>query len=416
MGAEWEVATGVATEVLGAALLGDGVIDGMEVHPVDAPEQCASAVGGSRDVEGRPARYCMARRDQRGRFVAWGVASDTGSYWERRNRPRLIELLRDRLRRLGMAKRTEEAYEGWVRRFVHWCGLRHPRDCGKLEVEGFLTWLARHENVAPSTQNQALAALLFLYREVLEQELAWMDEIQRAKRPARLPVVLSRVEVQAVLAQLDGAKWLMASLLYGSGLRLMECLRLRIQDVDLTSCEILVRFGKGGKDRRTMLPQGAVPALRLQREEALRVFQRDLKAGLAGVWLPDALARKYTNAAIEPGWQYLFPSRSRTRDPRSGRWLRHHVDEGVLQRAVKLAVKASGINKPASCHTLRHSFATHLLEDGYDIRTVQELLGHADVGTTQIYTHVLNRGASAVRSPLDAGGGRPRSPQGGDGG
>ena len=360
-------------------------------------------------------RYSISGRDGSGRFVAWAVAAESGSYWDRRNRPRLIELLRDRMRRLGMAKRTEEAYEGWVRRFVHWCGLRHPRDCGKREVEGFLTWLARHENVAPSTQNQALAALLFLYREVLQQELAWMDEVQRAKRPARLPVVLSRVEVQAVLAQLDGAKWLMASLLYGSGLRLMECLRLRIQDIDLGSCEILVRFGKGGKDRRTMLPQGVLPALRAQREEALRVFQRDLSAGVAGVWLPDALARKYTHAAIEPGWQYLFPSRSRSRDPRSGRWQRHHVDEGVLQRAVKLAVKASGINKPASCHTLRHSFATHLLEDGYDIRTVQELLGHADVGTTQIYTHVLNRGASAVRSPLDAGGGRPRSPQGADG-
>lgn len=408
MGAEW----GSGDGDVGSAFRGEGVVDGMGLHPEPASLDGGHGGLALETLDALAPRYCLVSRDQRGRFVAWRVASDSGSYWDRRNRPRLIEQLRDRMRRLGMAKRTEEAYEGWVRRFVHWCGLRHPRDCGKLEVEGFLTWLARHENVAPSTQNQALAALLFLYREVLDQELAWMDEVQRAKRPARLPVVLSRVEVQAVLAQLDGAKWLMASLLYGSGLRLMECLRLRIQDVDMTSCEILVRFGKGGKDRRTMLPQGALPALRQQREEALRVFRRDLTAGLAGVWLPDALARKYPNAAIEPGWQYLFPSRSRTRDPRSGRWLRHHVDEGVLQRAVKLAVKASGINKPASCHTLRHSFATHLLEDGYDIRTVQELLGHADVGTTQIYTHVLNRGASAVRSPLDAGGGRPRAPAG----
>lgn len=315
--------------------------------------------------------------------------------------PRLLDEVRGRMRRLGLAKRTEEAYVGWIRRFILANGKRHPREMGAREVEAFLTRLATRDKVAASTQNQALAALLFLYREVLGEQLPWMENIRRAKRPERLPVVLTRAEVAALLGELSGRAWLMAALLYGSGLRLMECVRLRIKDVDCERRELIVRDGKGGKDRRTMLPAALVEPLRAQMAEARRVHAADLAAGFGAVWLPDALARKYPNASREPGWQYVFPARERSRDPRDGQIRRHHVDEQALQRAMKAAVRRAGLAKPASCHTLRHSFATHLIEDGYDIRTVQELLGHADVATTQIYTHVLNRGAGAVRSPLD---------------
>jgi integron integrase len=300
-----------------------------------------------------------------------------------------------------MSTRTEEAYVGWARRFILANGKRHPRTMGAREVEAFLTHLANAGHVAVSTQNQALSALLFLYREVLQIELPWMENIQRAKRPRRLPVVLSREEVAALLAEMEGVTWLMASLLYGSGMRLMECLRLRVQDVDFVRREITVRRGKGGKDRRTMLPALVVDALQGQLAEARRVHERDLAAGFGAVWLPDALARKYTHAAREWAWQYVFPAGSRSIDPRTGVTHRHHVDESLLQRAVKLAVRRARIDKPATCHTLRHSFATHLIESGYDIRTVQELLGHKDVSTTQIYTHVLNRGGYGVQSPLD---------------
>ncbi|MBS0456700.1 MAG: integron integrase [Proteobacteria bacterium] len=321
-----------------------------------------------------------------------------------RQPPRLLEQLRARARRLGLAIRTEEAYVGWVWRFIVANGKRHPRDMGVREVEAFLTRLATQGKVAPSTQNQALAALLFLYREVLNQELPWMDDIQRAKRPQRLPVVLSRHEVAALLDEMEGVTWLQASLLYGAGLRLLECLRLRVQDVDFVRREITVRHGKGGKDRRTMLPAVVVEALQAQLAQARRVHERDLAAGYGQVWLPDALARKYLHAAREWVWQYVFPASKRSTDPRSGVVRRQHIDESVLQRAVKQAVHRAGIAKPATCHTLRHSFATHLLETGADIRTVQELLGHADVSTTQIYTHVLNRGAGGVISPLDRSG------------
>lgn len=273
---------------------------------------------------------------------------------------------------------------------------------GGAEVEAFLTSLAVRGNVSASTQNQALAALLFLYREVLGQDLPWMSDIRRAKKPRRLPVVLSREEVAAVLGELSGVHWLMASLLYGSGLRLMECVRLRVKDVDFSRSELTVRGGKGGRDRRTMLPQRLFAPLRVQLDEARRLHGRDLEAGYGAVWLPAALAVKYPNAAREPGWQYVFPSSRRSVDPRSGMTRRHHRDEKGLQRAFKLAVRSTGIVKPATCHTLRHSFATHLLESGYDIRTIQELLGHKDLATTQIYTHVLNRGGLAVRSPLDS--------------
>lgn len=315
--------------------------------------------------------------------------------------PRLLEQMRGRMRRLGLSIRTEEAYVGWVRRFILANGKRHPRELGAREVEAFLTHLALHGQVAASTQNQALSALLFLYREVLQVELPWMENIRRAKKPRRLPVVLSREEVAALLAEMDGVTWLMAALLYGSGLRLMECVRLRVLDVDFVRREITVRRGKGGKDRRTMLPAMAVEALQDQLAEARRMHERDLAAGCGAVWLPDALARKYPNASREWAWQYVFPASSRSIDPRSGVERRHHLDESVLQRAVKRAVRRARIARPATCHTLRHSFATHLLEAGQDIRTIQELLGHKDVSTTQVYVHVLNRGGRGVLSPLD---------------
>ena len=320
-------------------------------------------------------------------YFGHGTARTSGTAVRRS--PRLLDEVRGRIRRLGMSLRTEEAYVGWIRRFIVANGKRHPRELGAREVEAFLTHLATHGKVAASTQNQALSALLFLYREVLQQNLPWLENIRRAKRPQRLPVVLARDEVARMLSEMSGVTWLMASLLYGSGMRLMECVRLRVKDVDFVRREITVRQGKGGKDRRTMLPAISVDALQGQLAEARRVHGRDLAAGFGEVWLPNALERKYPHAAREWGWQYAFPASARSVDPRSGEVHRHHLDETVLQRAVKRAVRISGIAKPATCHTLRHSFATHLLEAGHDIRTIQELLGHKDVATTQIYTHVL---------------------------
>jgi len=316
-------------------------------------------------------------------------------------KPKLLDQVAERVRRLGYSRRTEEAYCGWVRRFILACGKRHPRELGAIEVEGFLTGLAVRGHVSASTQNQALSALLFLYRQVLGVDLPWMDNIQRAKRPERLPVVMTRDEVSRLLDALDGLAWLQASLLYGSGLRLLECLRLRVQDLDFGRCEITVRQGKGGKDRLTMLAPSLVDPLRAQLHQVAELHRRDLARGLGQVWLPDALARKYPSAPSEWIWQFVFPASTLSRDPRGGALRRQHQDEGVLQRAVKTAVVRCGLQKRATCHTLRHSFATHLLESGYDIRTVQELLGHADVSTTQIYTHVLNRGAREVLSPLE---------------
>jgi len=272
---------------------------------------------------------------------------------------------------------------------------------GAAEVEAFLSTLATRDDVAASTQNQALSALLFLYREVLGVELPWMESVVRAKRPQKIPAVLSRDEVARMLAMLDGQLWLMGALLYGTGMRLMECVRLRIQDVDFGRREIVVRNGKGGKDRRVPLPRRLHERLNEHVERVRVQHHADLLAGHGEVYLPHALARKYPNAGREFGWQYVFPSPRHSRDPRSGAVRRHHVDEGTLQRAVKAARQAAGIRKAATCHTLRHSFATHLLEAGHDIRTVQELLGHKDVATTQIYTHVLGRGAGGVLSPLD---------------
>ena len=315
--------------------------------------------------------------------------------------PRLLDQARARLRLRHYSLRTEQAYIGWIRRFILANDKRHPREMGVVEVESFLSTLATQGKVAAGTQNQALSALLFLYREVLSIELPWMETIVRAKRPQRIPVVLSRDEVTRLLAMMDGCFALMASLLYGSGMRLMECVRLRVKDVDFALNQICVRDGKGGKDRHVPLPQRLRAALTAQIERTRLIHEQDLMNGHGAVWLPHALARKYPSAPREPGWQYMFPSGQLSRDPRSGVLRRHHLDEAGLQRAVRAARLKAGIVKPATCHTLRHSFATHLLEAGQDIRTIQELLGHKDVATTQIYTHVLNRGGHGVLSPLD---------------
>jgi len=316
-------------------------------------------------------------------------------------RPRLLEQVHEAIGRLHYSRRTEESYVHWIKRFIYWSGKRHPATLGASEVTAFLTHLATERNVAAATQNQALAALLFLYKEVLGRELGWFDGLVRAKRPVRLPVVLTQSEVAALLAQLAGAHRLMASLLYGAGLRLMECLRLRVKDVDFAYRQVLVRDGKGGKDRVTMLPETAVQRLHEQLGEAKRLHEIDLREGFGEARLPYALARKYPRAGYEWGWQYVFPSGRRSVDPEDGVIRRHHLDESVLSRALKEASRDAAITKPVSAHVLRHSFATHLLQSGYDIRTVQELLGHADVSTTMIYTHVLNRGGRGVRSPLD---------------
>ncbi|WP_310064557.1 integron integrase [Lysobacter niastensis] len=315
--------------------------------------------------------------------------------------PRLMDEVRARLRLKHYSVRTERAYLGWIRRFILATGKRHPRTLGGEEVEAFLSTLAVQGQVAASTQNQALSALLFLYKEVLGINLPWMEGVVRAKRPQRVPTVLSRDEAQRLLAQLDGRAWLLASLLYGTGMRLMECLRLRVKDIDFARNEVTVRNGKGGKDRRTVLPRSLAEPLKREVERARLLHQEDLLLGYGSVWLPFALARKYPNAAREWGWQYAFPAAQRSFDPRDGSERRHHVDDAVLSRALKRARLCAGIEKPVSAHTLRHSFATHMIEAGYDIRTVQELLGHKDVATTQIYTHVLNRGAGGVVSPLD---------------
>ena len=315
--------------------------------------------------------------------------------------PRLLDQVRERCRVKHYSIRTEKRYCDWIRRFILFHRKRHPSEMGKPEIEAFLTYLAVSGNVAASTQNQALAAILFLYKEVLQVELPWLDDVTRAKRPPKLPVVLSESEAKALLAQLEGVHYLVAALLYGSGLRLMEAIRLRVQDVDFERLEITVRSGKGNKDRRTMLPRSLVEPLRSQLSRVRVFHEQDLKNGIGPVYLPYALERKYPSAGHELAWQYLFAASSPAVDPRSGVVRRHHIGEQAFQRAIKHAVRAAGINKPATSHSLRHIFATQLLESGYDIRTVQELLGHKDVRTTQIYTHVLNRGGYAVRSPLD---------------
>lgn len=317
------------------------------------------------------------------------------------NLTRLLDGLRLAIRARHYSLRTEEAYLAWARRFLLFHSLHSPADLGVPAINAFLTHLAVDEQVSASTQNQALNAIVFLFREVLRLELEGPIAPVRAKRPQRLPVVLTRAEVRAILEQLPGGYQLMARLLYGAGLRLMECLRLRVKDLDFAQRQILVRDGKGMKDRVTMLPDSLAGPLRAHLEGVRAVFQQDLAAGQPGVYLPFALERKYPNAGREWAWQYVFPAESPALDPRSGQVRRHHVHESGLQKAVRAAARRAGVAKRVSCHTFRHSFATHLLESGYDIRTVQELLGHNDVTTTMIYTHVLNRGGLAVRSPLD---------------
>ena len=324
---------------------------------------------------------------------------------------KLLDQMRDVMRVKHYSYRTEQTYCDWVERFIRFNGLRHPRELGEIELSAFLTHLAREGNVAASTQSQALSALLFLYKQVLKMEIGWLEGVERPAKPVRVPVVLTPEEVRRIFAHLQGGTRLMAGLLYGSGLRLMEAVRLRVKDVDFGYGRITVRDGKGAKDRVTMLPLNLAGPLERHLVKIKAQFEEDVEAGIAGVQLPHALARKYPNAQREWGWQWVFPSPRLSVDPRvepTGETAggmrpkrRHHLDESALQLAVKKAVIASGVQKPATCHTFRHSFATHLLENGYDIRTVQELLGHKEVSTTMIYTHVLSRPGVNVRSPLD---------------
>ena len=319
--------------------------------------------------------------------------------------PKLLDLVKNAIRIRHYSLRTEESYVYWIRGFVRFNGLRHPRDMGAREVTAFLTHLAVERDVAAATQQQALSALLFLYKQVLGVDLPWLDDIVRPKKPARLPTVLNEREVECILALMEGVHGLMARLIYGAGLRLLECLRLRVKDIDFDRKEVLVRDGKGAKDRVTMLPSRLVAPLREHLKHARSLFDADRSAKRPGVYLPHALERKYPEAGKNWAWFWVFPADGMSIDPLSGIERRHHMHEKGLQRALKKGVERAGICKPVSVHTLRHSFATHVLQAGYDIRTVQELLGHSDVSTTMIYTHVLNRGGRGVASPLDRLGG-----------
>jgi integron integrase len=314
---------------------------------------------------------------------------------------RLVERVREEIRARHYSLRTEQAYWYWIRYFVRFHGKRHPAEMGAAEVTSFLSWLATERNVAAATQNQALSALLFLYKHVLGVALPWLDELVRAQRPVRLPTVLAEGEVRRLLGAMRGSARIMAGLLYGARLRQIECLMLRVKDTDFAYRQIIVRDGKGARDRATMLPENLVQPLQAHLGKVRLLHQRDRSEGFGEVWLPHALARKYPRAGYEWAWQFVFPSANRSEDPRSGALRRHHLHPDTIARAVKRAAARAAIDKPVSCHTLRHSFATHLLERGYDIRTVQELLGHSDVSTTMIYTHVMNKGARAVKSPLD---------------
>lgn len=315
--------------------------------------------------------------------------------------PRLLDQVRDAIRLKHYSIRTEHAYIDWIKRYILFHKKQHPKDLGERHINCFLTHLAVNRRVASSTQNQALCAIVFLYREILKIKLGDFGEIAWAKKPSKLPVVFTREEVKQILLQLNGTSWLMGQLLYGAGLRVMECVRLRVKDVDFGYGQIVVRDGKGKKDLVTILPEIIVDELQRHLLKAQQIHEKDLKAGFGAVYLPYALERKYRNANRSWSWQYIFPATRRSIDPRSGIERRHHISETVPQRAVKQAIRNSGITKAGSCHSLRHSFATHLIEDGYDIRTVQELLGHKDVSTTMIYTHVLNKGGKGVKSPGD---------------
>lgn len=318
--------------------------------------------------------------------------------------PKLLDLVRDRLRFMHYSLRTEETYLIWIKRFILFHGKRHPLEMGAKEVEAFLTNLAVEHSVAANTQNLALSAILFLYREVLRVQLPWVEQFTRAKKPQRLPTVLSVIEMQHLLQQVELLKPplpLVIRLLYGTGMRLMEGVRLRVKDVDLSMRQITVREGKGNKDRMTMLPESLLEPMARQLRERKRLYDEDFAKGQASVWLPNALAVKYPNAAQEWAWQYVFVAKGFSTDPLTGQEQRHHLDEKMVQRHLKTASHEAKIAKPVSPHVLRHSFATHLLQNGYDIRTIQQLLGHRDVSTTMIYTHVLNKGGQGVTSPLD---------------
>jgi len=314
---------------------------------------------------------------------------------------KLLDQVRDSIRKRHYSIRTEEAYVNWIKRYILFHGKRHPKDMGEREIAAFISHLATGRKVASSTQNQALNAIVYLYKQVLRIDIGELGHMERAKKPEKLPVVLSKDEVKRVLTVMSGVFQLMAKLLYGCGFRLMECARLRVHDIDFDRNQIAVRDGKGMKDRITMLPEQLKPLLLDQVEKVKIIHEGDLKDGYGEVYLPFALEKKYKHASRALGWQYVFPSGRISKDPRSGKMRRHHIDESGLQKAVRAAARKAGLTKPVSPHTFRHSFATHLLESGYDIRTVQELLGHKDVSTTMIYTHVIQKGPGGVKSPLD---------------
>jgi integron integrase len=316
-------------------------------------------------------------------------------------KPKLLDQLREALRARHYSRRTEQVYCSWVKRFIFFHNVRHPEEMAETEINAFLTHLTVKEKVSASTQNQALSALLFLYRNVIGREVGDLGEVIRARKPKRLPVVMTRDEVKAVLANLTGDKRLMATIMYGAGLRLMECLRLRVQEIDFSRNEILVRDGKGAKDRVTMLPESVKTSLQQNLKRVKRIHERDLAEGWGRVKMPMALDRKYPNAPREWRWQWVLPQENRWRNAKTGKQGRHHAHESLIQKAVAGEVRKAALAKRATCHTFRHSFATSLLERGYDIRTIQELLGHKDVKTTMIYTHVLNQGGKGVKSPAD---------------
>ncbi|MCH7590269.1 integron integrase [PVC group bacterium] len=317
------------------------------------------------------------------------------------HKPKLLDMVTQVIRTKHFSIRTEEAYVGWIKRYILFHNKRHPRDMGENEVSSFLSSLATKNKVSASTQNQALSAIVFLYKNVIKRDLGMFTNIEKAKRPKRLPIVFSKMEAQKILSKLREEKWIMVSLLYGAGLRLMDCLRLRVKDIDFDYKQITVRNGKGNKDRVTILPETVINPLEKHLLNVKELHNNDLKQGYGSVYIPHALSRKYPHADKDLGWQYVFPAKNRSIDPRTDIVRRHHFSEASLHKTVKQAIKDAGIIKPGSCHTFRHSFATHLLENGYDIRTVQELLGHSDVSTTMIYTHVLNKGGHGVKSPLD---------------
>jgi len=319
-----------------------------------------------------------------------------------RNPPvKLLDRVRQSIRLKGYSIRTEKTYVSWIRQFVLFHAKRHPRDMGKPEIEAFLSYLVMKRNVASSTQNQAFNSILFLYNNVLDVDMPQDINALRSKKPVRVPTVMTREETLKLIGSMHGTHQLMAKLMYGCGLRVIECVRLRVKDVDFAMNQVIVRDGKGKKDRITVLPEGARPLLEEHLVYVKRLHQSDLDKGYGRVYLPNALDRKYPNSNRQWGWQYVFPAKTLSNDPRSGIKRRHHLHDSSIRKAIRKAAKLCGIVKPVSCHTLRHSFATDLLADGYDIRTVQELLGHKDVSTTMIYTHVLNRGGRGVRSPLD---------------